>query len=61
MGPEIPGHATERRVLSYGGDISVARSMAAVHERNPWTGRCRTCREAYPCRDRRDADEVLAQ
>lgn len=45
--------------VPYGGDRAVARSMVAVHVRNPWTGRCRGCREAYPCRDRQDAAAVL--
>ncbi len=36
--------------VPYGGDVAVARSIAAVHVRNPWTGRCREC---YPCPDRR--------
>lgn len=49
-----------RPVVPYGGDVVVARSMAAVHVRNPWTGRCRGCREVYPCRDRMDAEVVLA-
>ncbi|MGH2599112.1 MAG: hypothetical protein ACRDJ9_06965 [Dehalococcoidia bacterium] len=50
----------ERRVLPYGGDVAVARSIAAAHPRNPWTGRCRSCGEAHPCKDRRDANDVLA-
>ena len=48
-----------RPAIPYGGDIAVARSIAAVHSRNPWTGRCRACRERYPCPDRQDADAVL--
>ncbi|MGH3735200.1 MAG: hypothetical protein ACRDT6_06205 [Micromonosporaceae bacterium] len=46
-------------VLPYGGDVAVARSIAEVHRRNPWTGRCRACRDRHPCLDRRDADTVL--
>ncbi|MGH3655210.1 MAG: hypothetical protein ACRDUA_00985 [Micromonosporaceae bacterium] len=49
----------QRSVVPYGGDTAVARSIVAVHVRNPWTGRCRGCRDAYPCRSRQDADEVL--
>ena len=45
--------------VPYGGDAAVARSIAAVHVRNPWTGRCRACLEVYPCPDRQDADAVL--
>lgn len=37
----------------------MARSMVAVHVRNPWTGRCRACGEVYPCPDRQDAEVVL--
>ncbi len=46
-------------VVPYGGDVAVARSMVAVHVRNPWTGRCRGCRDPYPCRERRAAEQVL--
>ncbi|MGH3713202.1 MAG: hypothetical protein ACRDT4_07030 [Micromonosporaceae bacterium] len=46
-------------VLPYGGDVAVAQSIADVHRRNPWTGRCRACRDRYPCRDRQDANAVL--
>ena len=45
--------------LPYGGDVAVARSMIVVHVRNPWTGRCRGCRDPYPCRERRAAEQVL--
>lgn len=48
-------------VVPYGGDLAVARSIAAVHVRNPWNARCRACRERYPCPDRRDADTVLGR
>ncbi|MGH3742110.1 MAG: hypothetical protein ACRDT1_12345 [Micromonosporaceae bacterium] len=49
----------ENRPLPYAGDRAVARSVAAVHVRNPWTGRWRACRDRYPCRDRQDANAVL--
>ncbi|MGH3734216.1 MAG: hypothetical protein ACRDT6_01100 [Micromonosporaceae bacterium] len=49
----------ENRPVPYGGDAAVARSIAAVHTRNPRKGRCRACRERYPCPDRRVADAVL--
>jgi hypothetical protein len=49
----------QRTALPYGGDVAVARSMVAVHVRNPWTGRCRGCRDPYPCRERRAAEQVL--
>ncbi len=46
-------------IVPYGGDVAVARSMAVVHVRNPWTGRCRACREVYPCPERVNAEAVL--
>ena len=51
--------ARERRPDPYGGDVVVARSIARVHRRNPWTGRCRACKDRYPCRDSQDARAVL--
>ncbi len=50
---------TALTVLPYGGDLVVARSIAKCHQRNPWTGRCRACKDPYPCRDRGDANTVL--
>jgi len=47
-------------VLPFGGDVAMARSIAAAHQRTPWTGRCRACRDRHPCRDRQDANMVLA-
>lgn len=61
LGAQQPRPPEERRAVPYGGDVAVARSIAEAHTRNPWTGRCRSCREAHPCPDRRDADEVLAR
>lgn len=53
--------AVERRILPYGGDKAVARTIANSHppSRWPWMDICGGCGEKYPCRDRRDADEVL--
>ena len=52
----VPG---ERRLLRYGGDVSVARSIANVHRENPWTGRCLGCNQPSPCLERRYANAVL--
>ena len=56
---ERPRPARQPAVVPYGGDVAMARSMVAVHVRNPWTGRCRGCRDPYPCRERREAERVL--
>ncbi|MQA25811.1 MAG: hypothetical protein GEU94_10095 [Micromonosporaceae bacterium] len=53
--------AGQRVAIPYGGDAAVARSIAQVHRRNPWTGRCRACKDRYPCRDRQDACAVLGE
>lgn len=49
------------RVLPLGGAVEVARSYLAVHVRNPWTGRCRSCGDQHPCADRRDAETVAGR
>jgi hypothetical protein len=59
MGSPESQKSVGRSVVPYGGDVAVARSMIAVHVRNPWTGRCRGCRDPYPCRERRAAERVL--
>ncbi len=46
-------------MVPFGGAAEVARSYLAIHVRNPWTGRCRSCREAYPCRERQEAEAVI--
>lgn len=56
---ELSQRGRVRSAVPYGGDAAVARSMLVVHVRNPWTGRCRSCREIYPRPDRRDAEAVL--
>lgn len=50
-----------RRALPFGGAAEVARSYLAVHVRNPWTGRCRSCGCPYPCQDRTDAETVAGR
>lgn len=56
-----PQPTSRPRVLPLGGAVEVARSYLALHVRNPWTGRCRSCGDAYPCRDRRDAETVAGR
>lgn len=53
--------AVERRILPYGGDKAVARSIAEVHRptRWPFMDRCTGCGGKWPCRDRCDAQVVL--
>ncbi|MGH3737880.1 MAG: hypothetical protein ACRDT6_20055 [Micromonosporaceae bacterium] len=53
--------AAERRVLPYGGDKAVARSIYHAHRpsRRPWTDTCTGCGEKSPCRERRDSALVL--
>lgn len=59
--PEAPRVTrNETRVLPYGGDKAVARTIAECHRRKPWTARCRGCGEPWPCRDRIDAERVIA-
>lgn len=53
--------AVERRVLPYGGDKAVARSVYDMHRpsRWPWIDRCTGCGDQWPCRTRREAAAVL--
>ncbi len=55
-----PNPGAEQRAIPQGGDAAVARSFANLHQRNPWTGRCRGCRQRHPCHVRQDADSALA-
>ncbi|MQA25101.1 MAG: hypothetical protein GEU94_06450 [Micromonosporaceae bacterium] len=52
----------ERRVLPYGGDKAVARSIYNAHppSRWPFIDTCGGCGEKWPCKDRRESGEVLA-
>ncbi|MGH3646717.1 MAG: hypothetical protein ACRDTM_06035 [Micromonosporaceae bacterium] len=50
-----------RRALALGGDRAVARSVVAAHRRMRWTRRYQACRDPWPCRGRREADEVQAR
>lgn len=50
----------QRAAVPYGGAAEVARLDLRIHTRNTWTGRCRACRERFPCPTRRQALAALA-
>lgn len=54
-----PRPSQSPRVVPFGGAVEVARSYLAIHVRNPWTGRCRSCGDAYPCMERQEAEAVI--
>lgn len=52
--------ASETRPLPYGGDVAVAKTIAAAHRpRGRRRKRCLICRAPYPCDEATDARRVI--